>query len=232
MQIFTAAFEFLFGCHHRNLSRVFTIHARTYKVCMDCGAEFDYSLKTMSLKTRPALVQARAALHGGAGARSVLTMPSKVAIAIVITLLTACAVPVPVHGQSVTAIQPTRATAEIPFDFLTLDTRCPAGSYSVATVGPTHLLILNEKERVAAEVFTIPDPGLPVDDKSPKLVFVERDGKNYLVGIVDSDRFERVTGLYGITQKEGDLRKEVTLNYPDERREESADRSSARHEKR
>lgn len=33
--------QFLFGCHHRHLSRVFTIKHRTYKVCFDCGREFD-----------------------------------------------------------------------------------------------------------------------------------------------------------------------------------------------
>jgi hypothetical protein len=34
-------FEFIFGCRHRHLSRVFTIKHRTYKVCFDCGREFD-----------------------------------------------------------------------------------------------------------------------------------------------------------------------------------------------
>ncbi len=39
----------LFGCHHPNLSRVFTIRRRTYRVCCDCGAEFDYSIETMAI---------------------------------------------------------------------------------------------------------------------------------------------------------------------------------------
>jgi len=34
-------FQFVFGCRHRHLSRVFTIKNRTYKVCFDCGEEFD-----------------------------------------------------------------------------------------------------------------------------------------------------------------------------------------------
>ncbi len=38
----------LFDCHHPNLSRVFTIKRRSYQVCCDCGAEFDYSFETMS----------------------------------------------------------------------------------------------------------------------------------------------------------------------------------------
>ena len=48
----TTLFNFLFGCHHSNLSRVFTIRRRTYRVCCDCGAEFDYSLETMAIKGR------------------------------------------------------------------------------------------------------------------------------------------------------------------------------------
>jgi len=48
----------LFGCHHHNLSRVFTIHKRTYKVCCDCGAEFDYSMAAMSISRRPARLSA------------------------------------------------------------------------------------------------------------------------------------------------------------------------------
>jgi hypothetical protein len=34
-------FQFAFGCRHRHLSRIFTIKRRTYKVCFDCGREFD-----------------------------------------------------------------------------------------------------------------------------------------------------------------------------------------------
>jgi hypothetical protein len=34
-------FQFIFGCRHRHLSRVFTIKSRTYRVCFDCGREFD-----------------------------------------------------------------------------------------------------------------------------------------------------------------------------------------------
>ena len=34
-------FQFMFSCRHPHLSRVFTIKHRTYKVCFDCGREFD-----------------------------------------------------------------------------------------------------------------------------------------------------------------------------------------------
>jgi hypothetical protein len=44
--------DFLFGCHHRHLSRVFTLGGETYRVCCDCGAKFAYSLATMSVERR------------------------------------------------------------------------------------------------------------------------------------------------------------------------------------
>lgn len=42
--------DFIFGCHHRHLSRVFTIDHRTYRVCCDCGAKFSYSLDSMRME--------------------------------------------------------------------------------------------------------------------------------------------------------------------------------------
>ena len=50
MENFFAIFAQWFGCNHSRLSRVFTINRRTYRVCCDCGAEFDYSLENMSMK--------------------------------------------------------------------------------------------------------------------------------------------------------------------------------------
>jgi len=48
MQGLVKTLDFVFGCHHGNLSRVFTIDGRTYRVCCGCGAKFDYSMETMS----------------------------------------------------------------------------------------------------------------------------------------------------------------------------------------
>jgi hypothetical protein len=48
---FASVLDFAFGCHHTKLSRVFTLEGRSYKVCCDCGAKFDYSLRTMSIVT-------------------------------------------------------------------------------------------------------------------------------------------------------------------------------------
>ena len=52
MAIPRAIFDFLFGCHHDHLSRVFTLQGETYRVCCDCGAKFAYSLETMSIAHR------------------------------------------------------------------------------------------------------------------------------------------------------------------------------------
>lgn len=41
MKLLQTLFEFMFGCRHRHVSRVFTIKHRTYRVCFDCGREFD-----------------------------------------------------------------------------------------------------------------------------------------------------------------------------------------------
>ena len=55
MAILLAILDFLFGCHHLHLSRVFTLQGETYRVCCDCGARFAYSLETMSIEHRLAL---------------------------------------------------------------------------------------------------------------------------------------------------------------------------------
>jgi hypothetical protein len=49
MGLFLRVLDFVFGCHHSNLSKVFTIDCRTYRVCFGCGSTFDYSLETMSM---------------------------------------------------------------------------------------------------------------------------------------------------------------------------------------
>jgi len=42
-------FGWIFGCHHRHLSRVFTIDRQTYRVCFACGTKLRYSWRMMSL---------------------------------------------------------------------------------------------------------------------------------------------------------------------------------------
>lgn len=44
----SAIFEWIFGCHHRHLSRVLTIDHKTYQVCFDCGRKLLYSWSEMA----------------------------------------------------------------------------------------------------------------------------------------------------------------------------------------
>lgn len=39
--------ELFFGCSHGHLTRPFTLQAHSYKVCLDCGKHFPYSLEKM-----------------------------------------------------------------------------------------------------------------------------------------------------------------------------------------
>lgn len=52
-----SALDYALGCHHRHLSRVFTLKNRSYKVCCDCGARFEYSLEAMSIVHHSARVR-------------------------------------------------------------------------------------------------------------------------------------------------------------------------------
>jgi len=53
MKALLAVFQFVFGCRHRHLSRVFTIKHRTYRICFDCGREFDLPSSQESAKSGP-----------------------------------------------------------------------------------------------------------------------------------------------------------------------------------
>jgi hypothetical protein len=52
-------YDILFGCHHSNVTRPFTLRKddskETYKVCLDCGRELAYSATTMKFVRRPIL---------------------------------------------------------------------------------------------------------------------------------------------------------------------------------
>ena len=58
-------FDFLFGCRHGELSRVFTIGGQSYCVCWTCGSRFSYSLASMrmgrQLAAIPEVVEVRSA---------------------------------------------------------------------------------------------------------------------------------------------------------------------------
>lgn len=54
----------VFDCHHRDLSRVFTMGGRSYQVCFDCGGKIDYSWETMSLVRSRSFRRVPASLAG------------------------------------------------------------------------------------------------------------------------------------------------------------------------
>ena len=48
MKFLLRIFQFVFGsCHHGRMSRVFTIKKLTYRVCFECGQEFDVEAPVM-----------------------------------------------------------------------------------------------------------------------------------------------------------------------------------------
>ncbi len=64
MKLLLRALHLLFGCHHRNLSRVFTIKKRTYQVCVTCGQEFEYSWELMHSRQANVADNVRVPLKG------------------------------------------------------------------------------------------------------------------------------------------------------------------------
>jgi hypothetical protein len=43
MKLLLRIVQLVLGCHHSQMSRVFTIKKRMYQVCCECGEEFEYS---------------------------------------------------------------------------------------------------------------------------------------------------------------------------------------------
>ena len=70
--------ETLFGCHHHGMSRVFTMKHRSYRVCYDCGSEFNYSLANMKVAEQPVT---QPTLNHAMGAADVWQMPSRLLVA-------------------------------------------------------------------------------------------------------------------------------------------------------
>ena len=69
-------YDFIFGCHHSNLSRVFTIEGDTYVVCCLCGIKFPYSLDSMSIYSYKSKAAAQGFLVLGLNSGVALTSSS------------------------------------------------------------------------------------------------------------------------------------------------------------
>jgi hypothetical protein len=66
MKLSRRMFQLAFGCHHRQLSRVFTLERRTYQVCLHCGQQVEYSWDLMQPRRRmiPAKPERRGTMPG------------------------------------------------------------------------------------------------------------------------------------------------------------------------
>ena len=64
MKILRWIFQYVFSCHHRHLSRVFTINNRTYQVCFKCAQEVAYPRKPFDFPKRNGTNDAVAANTG------------------------------------------------------------------------------------------------------------------------------------------------------------------------
>jgi hypothetical protein len=63
MKLVLAVFQFIFGCRHGHLSRVFTIKHRTYRVCFDCSREFDLQVRLPDGEILPSSIAENVARH-------------------------------------------------------------------------------------------------------------------------------------------------------------------------
>jgi hypothetical protein len=67
--------SYVFTCRHSQLSRVFTIQSRTYKVCLKCGSELIYSWELMRPVKADAVPARRPRFDGN---RRLVSCPAKV----------------------------------------------------------------------------------------------------------------------------------------------------------
>ena len=78
--IYNFFYEIFFGCSHKRQTRPFTLEAKTYKVCLDCGKQIYYSrermtplsareVRRMKAETAPVSVIAASMNDGGLFAR-------------------------------------------------------------------------------------------------------------------------------------------------------------------
>ena len=63
-----------FGCRHSQLSRVFTLDRRTYRVCLQCAKQIEYSWETMCCLSPKDEDAAEAQRHDGSRRAEVALM--------------------------------------------------------------------------------------------------------------------------------------------------------------
>ena len=116
-------------------------------------------------------------------------------------------------AQQAAPSQVLKGTADIPFEFWTPEKKMPAGQYTLQTTAPSILVLNNKKDRTSEQIFTLPEGSPAADAKDMKLVFYQREGKYYLVGLKSAEGRQRLTRFLGATPKQGDIRREVAIRY-------------------
>jgi hypothetical protein len=79
-QKLTQAFDFIFGCWHRRLSRPFTLSGWTYEVCLECGKQFPYAGDALRHCIHPWEINAEAAKRSASHANSVSHWRDKISV--------------------------------------------------------------------------------------------------------------------------------------------------------
>ena len=102
---------------------------------------------------------------------------------------------------------PPPATADIPFDFYISGVKLPAGQYTLSIVAPTYVLLRSKDGKVEQDLYFMQSAS-PGKNPPFKIVFAERDGKDY---------FSQVWSILGTSQltsfnpMAGDKTKDVPL---------------------
>ena len=102
---------------------------------------------------------------------------------------------------------PPPATADIPFDFYISGVKLPAGQYTLSIVAPTYVLLRSKDGKVEQDLYFMQSAS-PGKNPPFKIVFAERDGKDY---------FSQVWSILGTSQltsfnpMPGDKTKDVPL---------------------
>lgn len=89
-----------------------------------------------------------------------------------------------------TQTQPSKGSAQIPFDFYVAGTKLPAGSYTLDLIAPTYVLLRNQDGKIQQDLYFV-QSSLGTANLPHKIVFALRDGKYY---------FAEVWSIYGKAQ--------------------------------
>jgi hypothetical protein len=116
-------------------------------------------------------------------------------------------------AQQTSSTKPAKGTAEIPFEFWASEKTMPAGQYTIETTAPSVVVLNNSKDHTVQQMFTLPEGGSAADTNDAKLVFYQRKGKYYLVGLRNADGRQRLVLFRGVSPQAGDVRREIAIKY-------------------